>query len=62
MGSKDNKITLGKGDLVKLAICPKGLGKVRVRLKLNNKLKRLRLKNNHRHETLCMADKTSIKH
>ena len=49
MGSKDNKITLGKGDLVKLAICPKGLGKVRVRLKLNNMLKRLRLKNNHRH-------------
>ena len=42
MGSKDNKITLGKGDLVRLAICPKGLGKVR--MKFNNLIMKLRMK------------------
>ena len=46
MGSKDNKITLGKGDLVRLAICPKGLGKVRM-IKLNNLIVRLRMKLNN---------------
>ena len=45
MGSKD-KITLGKGDVVKLAICPNGTGKVRMRLKVNNMIIRLRLKVN----------------
>ena len=46
MGSKGNKITLGKGDLVRLAICPKGLGKVRM-MKLNNLIMRLRMKLNN---------------
>ena len=42
VGSNDNKITLKKGDLVRLAIHPRDLG--RVRMKLNNLIMRLRMK------------------
>ena len=33
VGSNDNKITLKKGDLVRLAIHPRDLGRVRLRMK-----------------------------